>query len=126
MDTGLNDKWLEAEDFSNGDTWTSYTLTIAGVLPAGAETYRDGTPSKMALQFEKTDKILGLNVTNYRILKLLLGSNPNKWPGGRVAFEPRMFRGEPCVRVSAPVNLRKSVAKFYGTELAGKKVITQD
>lgn len=73
------------------------------------------------LAFEKTDKVLVLNITNYRILAMNFGDDEESWAGNKVTLVVRYgrwFNGPegPAIRVWPMKPLTQALRKNFGTE----------
>ena len=122
----LGPQFLYADDLIRDGRWIEAKLTIANHIVGGTLTGADGTRvDKDAISFEKTDKILVLNRTNTRLIRIATGnSKPEGWIGKSIVVYPVRIKafGEDnlaAIRVRAgdgkPVP--KGVRKFMGTDL---------
>src|SRR4051812_17319152 len=76
-------KWLKADDLRDDEE----TFTITG---SGVHTFKESDgkeKQQLTLSFHETDKALGLNVTNYRVLEGIFGSDDtDDWHGHKVVL----------------------------------------
>jgi hypothetical protein len=99
------------------------TVTIAGYEEV--EKYCPGKNEKgmlWCLKFNKTKKMLGINVTNGNLIEHALGSeNKEDWVGKKITLRVAKCDGEKCIRVHAPgAKLPKRCKKFeYIDRLGG-------
>lgn len=113
--------YLQSDDLPPGKT---ITVTIAAVIPPHTEKAADGRlVDKMALAFEGKAKKLILGKTNWRIVRLICGSDPEKWPGQEIRITVRYgdwfgFKDLPTLRIVPPADkpLPFGVRKHYGRE----------
>jgi hypothetical protein len=129
--TQKDNKFLYAEDFLKSGQWTSPTVTIKAVIPPGELKGADGqTVQNPSLQFDESPKLLVLNRTNLRLLRIQFGTEDwSKWAGEKVTLYATLIAcfGEqnvPAIRVrmddSRPVPF--GVRKFLGRDLTGTKI----
>ena len=122
----LGPQFLYADDLLRDGQWIEARLVIASHIPGGSLKGADGTSvEKDAIGFEKTDKLLVLNRTNTRLIRIATGnSKPEGWIGKSIVVYPVRIKafGEDnlaAIRVRAgdgkPVP--KGVRKFMGTDL---------
>lgn len=99
------------------------TATIREVIPGGTLTdSRKQRVEEKCLAFEKSSKVLVLNTTNHRILRMNLGVKEDEWIGSAVTLVVRWLdcfgeKDVPAIRVwpddgRLPFGLRKN----FGSE----------
>ena len=121
----LGQGFIYGDDLLRDGRWHEQSLVIAEVIPAGTIKGADRTiVDKPALRFEGAKKLLVVNATNSRILKVETGnSNPKGWTGKEIVIYPAKIRafGEEtlCVRIRNRSGrpLAKGVRKWLGTDL---------
>ena len=122
----LGPQFLYADDLLRDGRWIEAKLVIASHIPANTLRGADNSPvEKDAIGFEKTDKLLVLNRTNTRLIRIATGnSKPDGWIGKSIVVYPVRINafGESnlaAIRVRAgdgkPVP--KGVRKFMGVDL---------
>ena len=122
----LGPQFLYADDMLRDGNWIEVKLTIARFIEANTVKGADGKlVEKDAIGFEGTDKMLVLNATNRRLIKIATGSSkPDGWIGKRIALYPVSINafGQsniPCIRIriedGKPVPF--GVRKFLGKDL---------
>ena len=126
MKTDLGPQFLYADDLLKDGKWVEVKLTITRHVPGGTLTGADKSVVEHdAIGFEGTDKLLVLNKTNSRLLKIATGSSkPAGWIGKTVAVFPVSInafgqQNLPCIRIRVkdgqPVPF--GVRKFMGKDL---------
>lgn len=124
-------QFLYAEDFLADGVWKDAKLTIREVVEPGTLRTADKKPVlERSLRFEKSNKILVLNRTNTRMLKLLFGTEKaENWAGQRVTLYAAIINcfgqdNVPCVRVRLPQDrpIPFGLRKFLGKDLTGTKI----
>lgn len=101
------------------------TVTVREIVPANTEKDARGQVIKDALlAFEKTEKKLVLNKTNFRLGRIALDGKPlSKWPGEQIQLGVRYIdafgiKDLPCVRIlpGAGKRLPKGLLDWFGRE----------
>lgn len=129
--TQKSSQFLYAEDFLKDGKWISPTLTIKAVIPAGTLKGADGqTVQNESISFVESDRILVLNKTNARLLRIQFGTQDReKWEGEKITLYATLIAcfGEqnvPAIRVrmddGRPVPF--GVRKFLGRDLTGTTI----
>ena len=122
----LGSKFLYADDLLKDGKWVEARLTISRHVPGGTLTGADkSTVDADAIGFDGTDKLLVLNKTNTRLLKIATGSSkPAGWIGKTVALYPVSInafgqQNLPCIRVRVADGQPTpfGVRKFLGRDL---------
>jgi hypothetical protein len=104
------DRWLKAAMLKGKER----TVTVKE-LKNEAQLKPDGkTEQVWILSFEKTDKELGLNKTNARLLFALLGETTEDWIGKRVTLAPEtdksgMSDDGLCIRVVGSPDIKAPI-----------------
>lgn len=104
------DRWLKAAMLKGKER----TVTVKA-LTNEAQLKPDGkTEQVWVLSFEKTEKELGLNKTNARLLFALLGEHTSEWIGKRVTLAPEpdksgMSDDGLCIRVVGSPDLKQPI-----------------
>lgn len=122
----LGPQFLYADDLLRDGQWIEATLTIAKFVPANSIKGANGQKvEKDAIGFDGTDKLLVLNATNRRLIKIATGSSkPEGWTGKKVTIYPVTINafGQseiPCIRIrigsGQPIPF--GVRKFLGHDL---------
>lgn len=111
--------YLMADDLPAG---REIVVTIERLIEPNTEKASDGRlVDKLALGFVGKAKKLILGKTNYRIVRLVLGSDPEKWIGQEIRLTVRFGdwfneRDVPTIRVVPPADkpLPLGVRRQYG------------
>lgn len=115
--------FLEAADIPEG---AEAKVEIAAVVPPDSEKDKAGKVIKKAIvQFHGRNKRLVLGKTNYRVLKMLFGAQPEQWVGKEVVLQRRYLdaahgfgvHNEMCLRILPPIGtpIPKNVRDYLGT-----------
>lgn len=128
------DGFLYADDFVRDGKWCQFALTIKGIVPPNTiKAANKQMVDKVCLQFEEASKILAVNTTNERLLKMACGSaKSDNWVGKKVTFYPVSVdafgqTNVPALRVRLPkeVPMPFSARKQLGRDLTGKSLQVQ-
>ena len=96
--------YLRAEHLLRGGKYVAATVTISRIVDDCPIKRGEKDGLTQGLAFEKTDKILGLNKTNYSLVCWELGEGlPENWIGKKITLVARLVRNkkviEPGIRV---------------------------
>lgn len=103
--TAMGKRYLAAEDLEDGQV---LDLTITSVTREQAIDPGTKQPKDLiTIHFDKTDRVLALNVTNARRISEMLGTpRVDKWHGGRIGLHREMAKAfgkmQPTLRVVTP------------------------
>ena len=116
------ERYVKAEDLNSGRTAVISEVTSEDIPMRGGT--QEG---KLVLHFQKTDKQLLLNKTNWLALNVLLGPNSSEWKGKRVRLVPDedVLKGRniPSVRVrGSPDATPEATAAFERAWTGGKRM----
>lgn len=128
-------RWLYAEDLLKDGKWTEATVTIEECIAPGTLKSADKRPvERTVLKFVKCAKMLVLNNTNRRLIKMQIGTeDQSKWLGRKITVYPTCLAhcfGEsnvPAIRIRCtsgvpiPFNMRKQL----GNDLTGQTLPQQ-
>jgi hypothetical protein len=97
-------QYLRAEHLLHGGKYISASVTISAVIDDCPIKKGDKEAQTIGLAFEKSDKVLGLNRTNFSNCCWELGEGkPESWVGKKITLVVRLVRNkslvEPAIRV---------------------------
>ncbi len=97
-------QYLRAEHLMHGGKYIAATVTVSGVIEDCPIKRGDKDGVTTGLAFEKSDKVLGLNRTNYSLCCWETGEGkPELWIGRKIMLVVRLVRNrkllEPAIRV---------------------------
>jgi hypothetical protein len=98
------EQYLRAEHLLKDGKYISAKVTIKAVVDDCPIKRGDKDGSTIGIVFEKSDKVFGLNRTNFSLLCWELGEgSPERWIGKQVTLVVRLVRNrklvEPAIRV---------------------------
>jgi len=126
-------QFIYADDLIIKGVWSEVKIKIAEVVPPGGLTYANKRSSqKYALKFEGKGKHWEMPTTQFRLLKMGLGRDLNKWKGKLITLYPAWgktpFGKGPFIR-SRPLcpvyTVPGGIQQHMGKDLTGKK-LTQE
>tara|TARA_S200002703_G_C3793894_1_gene245089 strand:+ start:762 stop:1178 length:417 start_codon:yes stop_codon:yes gene_type:complete len=126
-------QFIYADDLIIKGVWSEVKIKIAEVVPPGGLTYANKRSStKYALKFEGKGKHWEMPTTQFRLLKMGLGRDLNKWKGKSITLYPAWgktpFGKGPFIR-SRPLcpvyTVPGGIQQHMGKDLTGKK-LTQE
>jgi hypothetical protein len=96
--------YLRAEHLLKDGRYRPVKVTISGIVEKCPVKKGDQDGETIGVAFEKSEKILGLNKTNYSLLCWVMGEgNHANWVGKQVTLVVRLIRNkklfEPAIRV---------------------------
>ena len=115
--------YLRAEHLLKAGKFISAKVTIADIIDECPIKRGDKDAQTIGLAFAKSDKILGLNKTNYSLVCWELGEGkPQDWIGKQITLVVRLVRNkkvnEPAIRVwPTTSHPRSQVREQMGTEI---------
>jgi hypothetical protein len=126
-------QFIYADDLIIKGVWSEVKIKIAEVIPPGGLTYANKRSStKYALKFEGKGKHWEMPTTQFRLLKMGLGRDLNKWKGKLITLYPAWgktpFGKGPFIRLRplCPVyTVPGGIQQHMGKDLTGKK-LTQE
>lgn len=123
-------QFIYADDLIIKGVWSEVKIKIAEVVPPGGLTYANKRSStKYALKFEGKGKHWEMPTTQFRLLKMGLGRDLNKWKGKSITLYPARgktpFGEGPFIR-SRPLcpiyTVPGGIQQQMGKDLTGNKV----
>ena len=126
-------QFIYADDLIIKGVWSEVKIKISEVIPPGGLTYANKRSStKYALKFEGKGKHWEMPTTQFRLLKMGLGRDLNKWKGKLITLYPAWgktpFGKGPFIR-SRPLcpvyTVPGGIQQHMGKDLTGKK-LTQE
>jgi hypothetical protein len=123
-------QFIYADDLIIKGVWSEVKIKIAEVIPPGGLTYANKRSStKYALKFEGKGKHWEMPTTQFRLLKMGLGRDLNKWKGKLITLYPAWgktpFGKGPFIR-SRPLcpvyTVPGGIQQHMGKDLTGDKI----
>ena len=121
---------LKVDDLLAGGQWRSPKLVIEAVIEPGELKSADGkTVDLPVLRFADKAKLLIINKTNQRLLRLQIGSaNHAEWAGVEISIYAALLadafgeKNVPAIRIRPPasVPIPMGVRRHLGKDLTGK------
>lgn len=122
MDKYTNEPFLRSEHLLRDGNYVSPTVEVEAILTDVPLMRKKKAYNGIALKFAKSDKVLGLGITNESLMNVICGdSQPEKWVGKKVKLEVREVNNanggtEPAIRIMPPAGtkMRSGLARQLG------------
>jgi hypothetical protein len=122
-----NEPFLRSEHLKRDGEHVAASVLVAGVLTNVPLMRKNKAYSGIALQFEKQDKVLGLNSTNESMMAVVCGDGRcEKWIGKTIRLEVREVVNasggtEPAIRImpSPGTKMRSGLVRQLGKPIGG-------